>query len=266
MTKTPDVVFLFDVDNTLIDNDRVQAHLKEHLEQTYGVAARDRYWEILEELRNELGYVDYLGALERFRIEAMHRPDVLRMSSWLVDYPFADRLYPGALDAVKHVQQWGTAVILSDGDAVFQPRKVERSGLWHAFDDRVLIYIHKEQELDDVERLYPADHYVLIDDKLRILSAVKKIWGERVTTVFPKQGHYAFDPKHSGRVSARGYRACQDRRSTQLRSVRIPQEELARQRSQRCAYEEGYRAQAAPRGRSQPQPAISPLSPRAVAR
>ena len=116
------------------------------------------------------------------------------MSSWLVDYPFADRLYPGALDAVKHVQQWGTPVILSDGDAVFQPRKVERSGLWQAFDGRVLIYIHKEQELDDVARLYPADHYVMIDDKLRILSAVKKIWGERVTTVFPKQGHYAFDP------------------------------------------------------------------------
>ena len=194
MAKAPNVVFLFDVDNTLIDNDRVQAHLKEHLAETYGAATRDRYWEILEQLREELGYVDYLGALERYRVEALHRPEVLRMSSWLVDYPFADRLYPGALDAVKHVQQWGTPVILSDGDAVFQPRKVERSGLWQAFDGRVLIYVHKEQELDDVARLYPADHYVMIDDKLRILSAVKKIWGERVTTVFPKQGHYAFDP------------------------------------------------------------------------
>ena len=193
MTVAPRVVFLFDVDNTLVDNDRVQAHLKEHLAQTYGDATRDRYWAILEELREELGYVDYLGALERYRVEALHRPEVLRMSSWLVDYPFADRLYPGALDAVKHVQQWGTHVILSDGDAVFQPRKVERSGLWRAFDGRVLIYIHKEEELDDVARLYPADHYVMIDDKLRILSAVKKIWGERVTTVFPKQGHYALD-------------------------------------------------------------------------
>jgi FMN phosphatase YigB (HAD superfamily) len=193
MTETSDVVFLFDVDNTLIDNDRVQAHLREHLEQTYGAATRDRYWEILEELRSELGYVDYLGALERYRIEDLHRPEVLRMSNWLVDYPFADRLYPGALDAVKHVQQWGIPVILSDGDAVFQPRKVERSGLWRAFDNRILIYIHKEEELEDVGRLYPADHYVLIDDKLRILSAVKKIWGRRVTTVFPKQGHYAFD-------------------------------------------------------------------------
>ena len=195
MTAAPRVVFLFDVDNTLVDNDRVQAHLKEHLAQTYGDATRDRYWAILEELREELGYVDYLGALERYRVEALHRPEVLRMSSWLVDYPFADRLYPGALDAVKHVQQWGTHVILSDGDAVFQPRKVERSGLWRAFDGRVLIYIHKEEELEDVARLYPADHYVMIDDKLRILSAVKKIWGDRVTTVFPKQGHYALDPE-----------------------------------------------------------------------
>ena len=195
MSAASRVVFLFDVDNTLVDNDRVQAHLKEHLAQTYGAATRDRYWDILEELRQELGYVDYLGALERYRVEALHRPEVLRMSSWLVDYPFADRLYPGAMDAVKHVQQWGTPVILSDGDAVFQPRKVERSGLWRAFDGRVLIYIHKEEELDDVVRLYPADHYVMIDDKLRILSAVKKIWGERVTTVFPKQGHYALDPE-----------------------------------------------------------------------
>ena len=195
MTKTPDVVFLFDVDNTLIDNDRVQAHLSEHLEQTYGAATRDRYWEIFEQLRSELGYADYLGALERYRMEDLHRPELLRMSNWLVDYPFAERLYPDALDAVKHVQQWGTVVILSDGDAVFQPRKVERSGLWHLFDNRVLIYIHKEQELDDVGRLYPADHYVLIDDKLRILSAVKKFWGDNVTTVFPKQGHYALDSK-----------------------------------------------------------------------
>jgi FMN phosphatase YigB (HAD superfamily) len=195
VSKKSEIVFLFDVDNTLIDNDRVQAHLSEHLEQTYGKATRDRYWEIFEGLRSELGYADYLGALERYRVEDLHRPEVLKMSSWLVDYPFADRLYPRALNAVKHVQQWGTTVILSDGDAVFQPRKVERSGLWRAFEDRVLIYVHKEQELDDVTRLYPADHYVMIDDKLRILAEVKKIWGKRVTTVFPKQGHYALDPK-----------------------------------------------------------------------
>jgi FMN phosphatase YigB (HAD superfamily) len=189
------LVLLFDVDNTLIDNDCMQAHLKQHLEAAYGAAARDRYWDILEQLRGELGYVDYLGALERFRIEKIHRPDVLRMSSWLVDYPFAERLYPGALAAIRHAQQWGTAVILSDGDAVLQPRKVERSGLWGAVDNHVLIYVHKERELADVEKFYPADHYVLIDDKLHILAAVKKIWRERVTTVFPKQGHYAFDAR-----------------------------------------------------------------------
>jgi FMN phosphatase YigB (HAD superfamily) len=195
MSKTAAVIFLFDVDNTLLDNDLVQSHLRDHLADAYGAPARDRYWDILEGLRGELGYVDYLGALERFRVEEMHRPDVLRMSNWLVDYPFVDRLYPGALDVLRHVQQWGPAIILSDGDAVFQARKVERSGLWRAVDYRVLIYIHKEGELEHVERLYPANHYVLVDDKLRILTAVKKIWGERVTTVFPKQGHYAFDPK-----------------------------------------------------------------------
>ena len=194
MTEHHDVVFLFDVDNTLLDNDTVQAELKSHLAEAYGTAARDRYVAILAQLVNELGYTDYLGALERLRVEMMHRPEVLRMSSWLVDYPFANRLFPRALEVVRHVSQWGLPVILSDGDAVFQPRKVERSGLWKAFEDRVLIYIHKEQELEYVERLYPARHYVLIDDKLRILATVKKAWGDRVTTVFPKQGHYAFDP------------------------------------------------------------------------
>jgi FMN phosphatase YigB (HAD superfamily) len=190
-----DIVFLFDVDNTLLDNDRVRDELSEHLAENYGVAARDRYWEILRALLEELGYTDYLGALERYRLEAMHCPKLLLMSSWLVDYPFADRLYPGALDVVNHVQQWGPAVILSDGDAVFQPRKVDRSGLRRAVDDRVLIYVHKERELADVERFYPAARYVLIDDKLRILTAVKQIWGARVTTVFPKQGQYALDPQ-----------------------------------------------------------------------
>jgi hypothetical protein len=190
-----DIVFLFDVDNTLVDNDAVQDDLRGHLAECYGERTRDRYWEIFEELRGELGYADYLGALERYRIEDLHDPRLLLMSSWLVDYPFADRLYPGALDAVRHVQKWGRPVVLSDGDAVFQPRKVERSGLWKAFDGAILIYIHKEEELDDVERLYPAKRYVLIDDKLRILAAVKKVWGDRVVTVFPKQGHYANDPK-----------------------------------------------------------------------
>jgi FMN phosphatase YigB (HAD superfamily) len=190
-----DVVFLFDVDNTLLNNDRVIADLDMHISIEHGTAARDRYWEIFETLRSELGYTDYLGALERYRLEEMHDPRLLRISNWLVDYPFADRLYAGALDAVKHVRQWAPVVILSDGDAVFQPRKVERSGLWRAVDGHVLIYVHKEEELDDVERLYPAKRYVMIDDKLRILDAMKKIWGDRLTAVFPRQGHYAVDPE-----------------------------------------------------------------------
>ena len=190
-----DVVFLFDVDNTLLNNDRVQADLDVHIRVEHGTSVRDRYWEIFENLRSELGYADYLGALERYRLEDLHDPRLLRISNWLVDYPFADRLYPGALDAVKHARQWGPVVILSDGDAVFQPRKVDRSGLWQVFDGHVLIYVHKEEELDDVERLYPSQRYVMIDDKLRILDAMKKIWGKRVTTVFPKQGHYATDPE-----------------------------------------------------------------------
>jgi FMN phosphatase YigB (HAD superfamily) len=175
MTTMHALVFLFDVDNTLLDNDRVQADLAAHLTEAYGVDAAKLYWKIFEQLRSSLGYADYLGALERFRLEKMHDPRVLRMSSWLVDYPFADRPYAGALEAVKHVQQWGPAVILSDGDAAFQPRKVERSGLWAAFEDRVLIYVHKERELAEVERLYPAKRYVLVDDKLRILNAVKQV-------------------------------------------------------------------------------------------
>jgi FMN phosphatase YigB (HAD superfamily) len=190
-----DLVFLFDVDNTLLDNDRIQDDLRAHLEASYGRAARERYWAIFDELWAELSYADYIGALERYRIEKLHDPALLRMSGWLLDYPFAERLYPGALDAVSHVRQWGLPVVLSDGDAVFQPRKVERSGLWQAFADHVLIYIHKEGELAEVERLYPAKHYVMIDDKLRILDAVKAHWGGRVTTVFPRQGHYARDPE-----------------------------------------------------------------------
>jgi FMN phosphatase YigB (HAD superfamily) len=189
-----DVVFLFDVDNTLLDNDHVQRDLKDHLASNYGHEARDRYFALFEELRATLGYADYLGALQRYRLEALHNPKVLRIANWLADYPFADRLFPGAIDVVRHVGAWGPAVILSDGDAAFQPRKIERSGLWRAFNDNVLIYVHKEHALDDVERLYPARRYVMFDDKLRILEALKQQWGSRVTTVFPRQGHYARDP------------------------------------------------------------------------
>ncbi|HEY6352809.1 MAG TPA: HAD family hydrolase [Candidatus Angelobacter sp.] len=189
------VVFLFDVDNTLLDNDRITEHLKRHLEQQVGHDRQQWYWEFFEQLRSELGYADYLGALQRYRIAYPRDPGLLTVSHFLVNYPFATRLYPDSLDVVEHVKQWGQAVVLSDGDVVFQPRKIERSGIWEAVDGNVLIYIHKEQELDDVEKRFPAPHYVLIDDKLRVLDAVKKTWGTKVTTVFPRQGHYAHDPK-----------------------------------------------------------------------
>ena len=195
MAKSERVVFLLDVDNTLLDNDRVAADLKRHLTEAFGHERQERYWTIFEELRSELGYADYLGALQRYRIENPRDPNLLAISSFLVDYPFANRLFPGSLDVIERLNGFGQAVILTDGDVVFQPRKIERSGLFDAVEGRVLIYIHKEQELDDVESRYPAEHYVLVDDKLRILTAVKRAWGSRLTTVFPRQGHYARDPK-----------------------------------------------------------------------
>ncbi len=195
MKAADEVVFLLDCDNTLLDNDRVQADLRAHLEREFGASNRDRYWAIFEALREELGYTDYLGALQRYRLGAMNDPRLLLMSAYLVDYPFAERLYPGALAALAHLRSFGPTVVLSDGDVVFQPRKVQRSGLWDAVEGRVLIYIHKEQMLHQIERLYPARHYVMVDDKLGILAAMKKSWGERLTTVFARQGHYALDPE-----------------------------------------------------------------------
>jgi FMN phosphatase YigB (HAD superfamily) len=193
LTSNP-VVFLVDVDNTLLDNDRIQADLRRHLEREFGAVCRDRYWTILEQLFTDLGYRDYLGALQRYRVEHPKDIHLLSMSSWLVDYPFANRIYPGALDVLERLRGWGQTVILSDGDVVFQPRKVERSGISEAVEGHVLIYIHKEEELDDVAQRYPARRYVLIDDKPRILTAVKKVWGDRVTTILPRQGQYAHAP------------------------------------------------------------------------
>lgn len=195
MSAAASVVFLVDVDNTLLDNDHVQEDLRRHLERDFGAASRDRYWAILEELFRTLGYRDYLGALQRYRVEHPHEAHLLSMSSYLVDYPFANRLYPGALDVLERFRGWGPTVLLTDGDVVFQPRKIERAGLFEAVDGRVLVYIHKERELDDVARRHPAAHYVLVDDKPRILAAVKAAWGARVTTVFPRQGQYANDAK-----------------------------------------------------------------------
>ena len=187
------IVFLFDVDNTLLDNDRVTADLKKYLDRAVGHEKEERYWQFFEELRSELGYADYLGALQRYRVAYPRDPNLLCLSRYLISYPFANRLYPESLDVVSHAKQWGPAVIFSDGDAVFQPRKVERSGLMEIFEENALFYIHKEENLDDVEKRYPAEHYVLVDDKLRLLDAIKQIWKDRVTTVFVKQGHYARD-------------------------------------------------------------------------
>jgi len=187
------VTFLFDVDNTLLDNDRVIEDLRQYLRREVGPERERRYWSIFEQLRAELGYADYLGALQRYRSEYPRDPNLLMVSRFLVNYPFANRLFPNSLDVIDRFKQWGPAVILSHGDVVFQPRKVERSGLWAAVEGEVLIYIHKEQMLDDVEKHYPAGRYVMVDDKVHILAAMKAVWGDRLTTVFVRQGHYAYD-------------------------------------------------------------------------
>ena len=189
------IVFLVDVDNTLLDNDRIQEDLQRHIEKQFGHKNRDRFWAIQEQLFDELGYRDYLGALQRFRVEHPYEPHLITAANYLLDYPFANRLYPGALDVLGRFRKWGRTVILTDGDVVFQPRKVERSGIFKAAHGHVLIYVHKEKALADVRRRYPADHYVVVDDKLRILAAIRSAWGKRVTTVFPRQGKFANDPK-----------------------------------------------------------------------
>jgi FMN phosphatase YigB (HAD superfamily) len=197
-----ETVFLFDVDNTLLDHDKVSADLKKYLEATVGITQAHSYWEIFETIRTELGYADYLGSLQRYRTEYPSDPHLLTVSHFLIHYPFANRLFPGSLDAVEHVQQWGQPVILSDGDVVFQPHKISGSGLFDLFGGRVLIYVHKEKELDDVEKRFPAKNYVVIDDKLRILHAIKDSWGPRVTTVFVRQGHYARDEREVAKYPA----------------------------------------------------------------
>jgi FMN phosphatase YigB (HAD superfamily) len=188
-----DTVFLLDVDNTLLDNDVVIEDLHRHLGRAFGAECQQRYWDLFEELRTELGYADYLGALQRYRLERPREPHLLEISLFLLHYPFGDRVYPGAFDVIRRLLGRGPAVILTDGDVVFQPRKVERSGLWAAVEGEVLIYVHKEQMLDEVERRHPARRYVMVDDKIRILAAIKAVWRDRVTTVFVRQGHYAAD-------------------------------------------------------------------------
>lgn len=191
MAQPAETVFLFDVDNTLLDNDRIEADIGQHLEDEYGAAGRARFWAIFEALRGEFGFADYLGAVQRFRLEGIHDPRVLGLASFLLEYPVSSRLYPRALETLAHVRQWGRTVILSDGDAVLQPRKIRRTGIWDAVEGRVLIYLHKELMLDDIKERYPAQRYVIIDDKPVILAAMKKAWDAQLTTVFTRQGHYA---------------------------------------------------------------------------
>ena len=197
-----ETVFLFDVDNTLLDNDRVTRDLRRFLDKEVGAERSGVYWGIFEELRKELGYADYLGALQRYRVAHPYDSHLLAVSTYLINYPFANRLFPNSLDVLERCAEIGTVVILTDGDVVFQPRKIERSGLYEAVNGNILIYIHKEHELKDVERRYPAEKYVLVDDKVRILSAIKESWGKRVTTVFPRQGHYALDTVQVAKYSS----------------------------------------------------------------
>ena len=185
------VVFLLDVDNTLLDNDRFIADLTSRLNRDFGKTERERYWSIYGERRDTLGYADYLGALQEFRTDSNNEEALLQMSAFLLDYRFSERLYPRALATIKHLGTMGTTAILSDGDIVFQPRKIQRSGLWYAFDGRVLVYLHKERMLDELQRRFPALHYVMIDDKPQLLAAMKRVLVDRLTTVFVRQGHYA---------------------------------------------------------------------------
>jgi FMN phosphatase YigB (HAD superfamily) len=194
VTRSDDLVILIDVDNTLLDNGELVDELKRTLTGAFSDEGERRYWQIFETLWNEVGYADYLGALQRLRLERPRDQGVMRVSQFLLTYPFADRVYPGALNALEAARRRGRVVIVSDGDAVYQPHKVERSGLSRAVEGHVLIYVHKEEMLDDIALRYPAPHYVVVDDKLRILAAMKAQWGPRVTTVFVRQGHYALDP------------------------------------------------------------------------
>jgi FMN phosphatase YigB (HAD superfamily) len=186
-----DVIFLLDVDNTLLDNDRFAADLGDRLEQAFGASERARYWTIFARLREQLGLADYLGSLQMFRAGLDDHPQLLAMSDFLLEYPFAERLFPRALEAVAHLRKIGSPVVLSDGDIVFQPRKIQRAGIWDAVDGRVMIYLHKERVLDHMQRRYPAKHYVMVDDKPNLLSAMKAVLKSTLTTVFVRQGHYA---------------------------------------------------------------------------
>jgi FMN phosphatase YigB (HAD superfamily) len=186
-----DLVCLLDVDNTLLDNDRFAADLGARLEGAFGAAERERYWRIFGKLRDELGRADYLESLQNLRAGLEDNPELLRMSEFLLEYPFAALVFPQAGAVIAHLRTQCVPVVLSDGDVVFQPRKIQRAGLWDAVGGRVLIFLHKERMLDVVQRRYPARHYVMVDDKPQLLAAMKSAMGPRLTTIFVRQGHYA---------------------------------------------------------------------------
>ncbi len=187
-------VFLLDVDNTLLDNDQVRTQLEAAVTDAVGPARATRLWEIYEAVREELDFVNFPETLERFSRECDEVACLGRLSSILYGFPFAECLYPGALQAIHHVKSLGLPVILSDGDQLFQRYKIRAAGLETAVDGRVLVYVHKEQSTDDIRKRYPATHYVMVDDKPRIHTAMKAVLGDQVTTVMVCQGKYAADP------------------------------------------------------------------------
>ncbi len=195
----PTLVFLIDVDNTLIDNDAVKKDLDEHITVELGPALAARFWEIYEQARKERETVDIPLALSRLRTQTsladMDEQTYLHVHSIFDNYPFFERLYPGTLETLHYLRTLGLTVIVSDGDRFFQAEKIFASNLAEAVEGRVLIYIHKQQHLDEIVRQYPADHYVMIDDKPEILADTKELWGKRVTTAFVQQGKYAAEQK-----------------------------------------------------------------------
>ncbi len=196
MTSNSDMVFLFDVDNTLLDHDRVKQDLGALLDSRIFDGASEHYWSAYEAIRAETGQADFLASFQRCWIDSECNPHWLPAADLMLDYPYSDRLYPGALHVLEHVSRFAMVAIVSDGDAVLQPRKIRRAGLWQAVDGRVLIYQNKQQRLADIAHRFPAQHYVMIDDKPDVLVHMKSAWSSRLTTVFPRQGHYAHDQEH----------------------------------------------------------------------
>jgi hypothetical protein len=186
-----DLVFLLDVDNTLLDNDRAKEDMAARVEDLVGAERAARWWELYEQVRQETDVVDYPRTLTRYRAVFPDEPRFPHLADFILGLPYAGYVYPGALETLTYLRTLGTTVIVSDGDAVYQAAKIARAGLAAAVDDHVLIFLHKEGRIEDVRQRYPAEHYLLIDDKLRILARLKGILGDLVTTLHVAQGHYA---------------------------------------------------------------------------